>query len=95
MAADNPPQYKTLFYPDNNFFDDSKPPEYTPPPKYAAAFDYPVISKSQRQNQNKTKKPLLIEMLDQLSHLNQLESMINQLDRLNNLESLLDNISLE
>ena len=46
-------------------------------------------------NQNKTEKPLLIEMLDQLSHLNQLESMVNQLDRLNDLESLLNNISLE
>ena len=95
MAADNPPQYKTLFHSNDNFFDDSKPPEYTPPPKYAAAFEYPVISKSQNENQNKAEKPLLIEMLDQLSHLNQLESMINQLNRLNNLESLLDNISLE
>ena len=95
MATDNPPKYTSLFYPNDNFFDDSKPPEYTPPPKYAAAFEYPVISKSQNENQIKTEKPLLIEMLDQWSHLNQLESMINQLDRLNNLESLLDNISLE
>ena len=79
MAEDNPPQYKTLFHSNDNFFDDSKPPEYTPPPKYAAAFEYPAISKS--PNQNKTEKPLLIEMLDQLSHLNQLESMINQLDQ--------------
>ena len=95
MAADNPPQYKTLFHSNDNFFEYSKPPKYTPPPKYAAAFEYPVISKSPNENQNKTEKPLLIEMLDQLSHLNQLESMIHQLDRLNNLESLLDNISSE
>ena len=95
MAADNPPKYTSLFHSNDNFFDDSKPPEYTPPPKYAAAFEYPFISKSPNENQNKTEKPLLIEMLDQLSHLNQLESMIHQLDRLNNLESLLDKISLE
>ena len=95
MAEYNPPEYKSLLHHNDNYFCDLQPPEYSPPPNYASAFKYPVISKSQNENQYKTEKPLLIEMLDQLSHLNQLESMVNQLDRLNDLESLLNNISLE
>ena len=97
MSEDNPPEYTSLLHHNQNYFGDLQPgingpPEYTPPPKYSSAFKYPVISQvSQKENQDNPEKPLLIEMLDQLSCLNQLESLVNQLDRLNDLESLLNN----
>ena len=98
MSEDNPPDYTSLLHHNECYFGDlqpriNRPPEYTPPPKYSSAFQYPIVSKlSQKpESQNKPEKPLLIEMLDQLSCLNQLESLVNQLDRLNDLESLLHN----
>ena len=86
MTEDNPPEYMSLMIFNDSFFNESlitassdksteRPPEYTPPPGYFDAFEFPLIS----TDKNLTKRPhnfQLLEMLDQLSHL---ESIINQL----------------
>ena len=85
-AEDMPPEYELLLI-TNSIAE--RPPDYSPPPEYVDAFSFPVILPDKPKI---AENSVLIEMLDQLSSLNQLETMIDQLDKLNDLESLLNKI---
>ena len=87
-AEDMPPEYELLLI-TNSIAE--RPPDYSPPPEYVDVFSFPVISPDKRRLKT-AENSTLIEMLDQLSSLNQLETMVDQLDKLNDLESLLNKI---
>ena len=59
MTEASPPEYNSLIHPNITLSGDLQPPEYSPPPKYASVFEYPVISKKfQTEKLKKSAKPL-------------------------------------
>ena len=67
MAEDSPPEYTSLSHPNLTFNGDLQPPEYSPNPKYSAAFQLkksmkPLYDFTHGQNLRKSAKPLWSEI---------------------------------
>jgi len=59
MTEDSPPKYTSLAHPNVTTSGDIQPPEYSPPPKYSSAFEYPALSKTfQTVKLKRSVKPL-------------------------------------